>query len=101
MDSVSFNDDQLQYIDLHSFIYTRCYYTLWAANSFYFVLDFITDPSQLANYLLVEYQWQYMVKNYPQMVPPVNPNNAKIKKIFGDQGMDRVDGKQAITNQSL
>lgn len=43
-------------------------------------------PSQLANYLLVEYQWQYMIKNYPNMVPPANPNNSKIKQIFGNQG---------------
>jgi len=27
-----------------------------------------------------------MVKNYPSMVPPANPNNPKIKEIFGNQG---------------
>jgi len=43
-------------------------------------------PNQVANALFTEFQWQLYQKKYPYLIPPVNPHNAQIKKIFGDQG---------------
>jgi len=43
-------------------------------------------PDQIANALVAQYQWGITSNNYSYLVPPVNPNNAKITAIFGDQG---------------
>jgi len=43
-------------------------------------------PNQIANALLAEAQWNKYVVNFTYLLPPVNPNNAQIVRIFGDQG---------------
>lgn len=43
-------------------------------------------PSQLANYLLANWAWDYLQVNAPSFVPPKNPNNARIQQLFGNQG---------------
>eukprot|EP00055_Hartaetosiga_balthica_P002540 m.4324 g.4324 ORF g.4324 m.4324 type:complete len:578 (+) comp2213_c0_seq1:258-1991(+) len=43
-------------------------------------------PSQNAQPLITEFFWRYLEKNYPHLMPPVNPNNAEIFRIFGNQG---------------
>eukprot|EP00049_Salpingoeca_infusionum_P003096 m.63437 g.63437 ORF g.63437 m.63437 type:complete len:322 (-) comp11949_c0_seq2:272-1237(-) len=43
-------------------------------------------PTQIAQPLITDQFWQYLEANYSHLIPPVNPNNAKIEEIFGDQG---------------
>lgn len=43
-------------------------------------------PNQLANNLIAEHVWRFMEKKIPHFIGPVNPHNAKIAAIFGDQG---------------
>ncbi len=43
-------------------------------------------PNQLTQGLITEVFWEYLEQNHPNVVPAVNPNNAAIAKMFGDQG---------------
>lgn len=43
-------------------------------------------PNQDAQPLVVDVVWDLLDKYYPGILPPVNPNNAKIAQLFGDQG---------------
>eukprot|EP00026_Physarum_polycephalum_P007804 Phypoly_transcript_07872.p1 GENE.Phypoly_transcript_07872~~Phypoly_transcript_07872.p1 ORF type:complete len:447 (+),score=71.22 Phypoly_transcript_07872:193-1533(+) len=43
-------------------------------------------PNQIANALLAQTQWNKLLANYSFLVPPINPNNAQITQLFGDQG---------------
>ena len=43
-------------------------------------------PNQQTNFLLTGVTWELMRNNTPWMIPPTNPNNAKIEAKFGDQG---------------
>lgn len=43
-------------------------------------------PSQLGHKLLAEYLVQDLSEKYPGIFGEVNPNNEKIKQLFGDQG---------------
>lgn len=42
-------------------------------------------PGQIAQALSAEYMWDQL-KRYPNVLGPANPNNSKIKEVFGDQG---------------
>lgn len=43
-------------------------------------------PSQTANTLLTERLWANLTANFPQAIGAVNPHNAEIVAMFGDQG---------------
>jgi len=43
-------------------------------------------PSQLLGSLTADIMWDYLEKNYPEAIGEVNPYNAEIEKVFGDQG---------------
>lgn len=43
-------------------------------------------PSQLGNGLLAETIWKHLETKFPQALGDVNPHNAEIEKLFGDQG---------------
>ena len=43
-------------------------------------------PSQTGNMVLAEKLWKDLATNRPQWLPKLNPNNAKIQALFGDQG---------------
>ena len=43
-------------------------------------------PSQNAQPLITDQFWKYLEKEHPDIIPPVNPHNAEIERIFGDQG---------------
>lgn len=43
-------------------------------------------PSQAGQQLLADMIWVDLTSNRPNWLPPVNPNNAAIAQIFGDQG---------------
>jgi len=43
-------------------------------------------PSQITNALLAKIIWAKLEKEHPDFLGPVNPNNAAIKAMFGDQG---------------
>ncbi|KAA0155238.1 hypothetical protein FNF29_01989 [Cafeteria roenbergensis] len=43
-------------------------------------------PSQATHQLLADVIWKDLEANRPHWIPPVNPNNAKIAALFGDQG---------------
>ncbi len=43
-------------------------------------------PSQIGNALVADYMWKQIEANYPHIMPPINPNNDQIDKLFGDQG---------------
>jgi len=43
-------------------------------------------PNQVANYLAAAYFWSQFQANQPSFIGKVNPNNAKIISLFGDQG---------------
>jgi acyloxyacyl hydrolase len=43
-------------------------------------------PSQIGDTLLAQYTFDQLTKLYPNVLPPINPNNARIKQLFGDQG---------------
>jgi hypothetical protein len=36
--------------------------------------------------VLAEKLWKDLATNKPQWIPKLNPNNAKIEALFGDQG---------------
>lgn len=46
-------------------------------------------PSQIGNALVADYMWKQIEANYPHIMPPINPNNDQIDKLFGDQGTYR------------
>lgn len=41
-------------------------------------------PTQISNYLTTEVMWAKYEKD--GLLPPINPHNAEIAKLFGDQG---------------
>jgi acyloxyacyl hydrolase len=41
---------------------------------------------QWAQPLITEFFWRYLENEHKTSVPPINPNNAKIASLFGDQG---------------
>jgi len=43
-------------------------------------------PNQIANTLMAQVLWQSLLTDHPEFIPPINPNNALIQSIFGDQG---------------
>ncbi|KAJ3441527.1 acyloxyacyl hydrolase [Anaeramoeba flamelloides] len=43
-------------------------------------------PSQTGQYYLAKYLWENLNNEYPGFLPPENPYNEEIEKIFGDQG---------------
>jgi acyloxyacyl hydrolase len=43
-------------------------------------------PSQAANILMAENLWDFINDNMPEALGPINPFNAQITQIFGDQG---------------
>lgn len=43
-------------------------------------------PSQSGHMLLAKNVWEVLEADYPDLLGPINPNNAEITKIFGDQG---------------
>lgn len=43
-------------------------------------------PSQQSNALIANVTWSNLQKNYPHLLPPINPHNDLIEKQFGDQG---------------
>jgi acyloxyacyl hydrolase len=43
-------------------------------------------PSQILQSLMAEYLWEWLEKEHPDALGPVNPNNDAIQKLFGDQG---------------
>ncbi|XP_077983383.1 acyloxyacyl hydrolase-like [Glandiceps talaboti] len=43
-------------------------------------------PNQLSQALSTQYAWSKMMEQYPEVLGKENPNNAKIRKLFGDQG---------------
>jgi len=43
-------------------------------------------PSLLGNYMMSEIVWENLVKEYPEAIGPVNPNNEMIERLFRDQG---------------
>jgi hypothetical protein len=36
--------------------------------------------------LTADYLWKQLESNWPELLGSVNPNNAQIKQLFGDQG---------------
>eukprot|EP00043_Microstomoeca_roanoka_P000402 m.27633 g.27633 ORF g.27633 m.27633 type:complete len:573 (-) comp10289_c1_seq1:105-1823(-) len=43
-------------------------------------------PNQNAQPLITDQFWKYIAANFPHLLPPVNPHNTDIERIFGDQG---------------
>jgi acyloxyacyl hydrolase len=43
-------------------------------------------PNQISNSITADWMWDDMLKNHPEILGDVNPNNAKIQALFGDQG---------------
>ena len=43
-------------------------------------------PNQYAQPLVVDVMWRLIAESYPEFMPPVNPHNADIYRLFGDQG---------------
>jgi len=43
-------------------------------------------PNQIANALSSQAMWENLLRDHPGWLGPVNPNNAAISKMFGDQG---------------
>eukprot|EP01125_Pyxidicula_operculata_P007112 TRINITY_DN2423_c0_g1_i1.p1 TRINITY_DN2423_c0_g1~~TRINITY_DN2423_c0_g1_i1.p1 ORF type:complete len:538 (-),score=124.40 TRINITY_DN2423_c0_g1_i1:159-1772(-) len=43
-------------------------------------------PNQISNYLSADWTWKTLLKDHPDWLGPVNPHNADIDRIFGDQG---------------
>jgi acyloxyacyl hydrolase len=42
--------------------------------------------NQYAHALIAETIWDYLTKNHPEWLGPVNPNNDMITSVFNDQG---------------
>lgn len=43
-------------------------------------------PNQIAHSLIAEYLWGQLAENHPSFIGEINPNNAVIQQLFGDQG---------------
>jgi len=43
-------------------------------------------PNQQSGNLLSDYMWSIYETSYPHLIGPLNPHNAEIEKLFGDQG---------------
>ena len=43
-------------------------------------------PAQIGMTLLAERHLELLKQRAPQLIPPINPNNARIQQLFGDQG---------------
>jgi acyloxyacyl hydrolase len=43
-------------------------------------------PSQVGQQIMAEWLWTWLEKEHPDALGPVNPHNADIEKLFGDQG---------------
>jgi len=43
-------------------------------------------PNQISNAITADWLWSDISKNHPEIIGDVNPNNAKIQALFGDQG---------------
>lgn len=43
-------------------------------------------PGQISQALSAEYMWNQLQTKYPHVLGPANPNNNKIKEVFGNQG---------------
>jgi len=43
-------------------------------------------PSQIANGLIGAYFWEQLSQENPTFLGPLNPNNERIKSLFGNQG---------------
>jgi len=43
-------------------------------------------PSQTGNMMLSDFMFSWLEKQHPDFLGPINPNNGKIKQLFGDQG---------------
>jgi len=43
-------------------------------------------PSQIGNTLIAQGLYDWLNQNHPEALGPINPNNAQIEKLFGDQG---------------
>ena len=43
-------------------------------------------PSHLMNQILSDVVWDYLEKEFPEAIGPINPFNDDIRMIFGDQG---------------
>ncbi|EDQ91273.1 uncharacterized protein MONBRDRAFT_34989 [Monosiga brevicollis MX1] len=43
-------------------------------------------PSQLAQPLITDQLWKFLSANFSDIMQPINPHNADIDKVFGDQG---------------
>jgi len=43
-------------------------------------------PSVTGEILMGDYIWRLMERDFPDALGPVNPNNARIQALFGDQG---------------
>jgi len=43
-------------------------------------------PNQQSGNLLSDYMWGIYETTYPHLIGPLNPHNAEIEKLFGDQG---------------
>ncbi|GAU99104.1 hypothetical protein RvY_10148 [Ramazzottius varieornatus] len=43
-------------------------------------------PNQKAHALVAEVVWEKLVQEHPHVLGPVNPNNHRIRQMFGDQG---------------
>eukprot|EP00937_MAST-01D_sp_MAST-1D-sp2_P005589 g5589.t1 len=43
-------------------------------------------PSQAGNMYLAQSLWSYLEDNYPEALGAVNPHNAEIERLFGEQG---------------
>jgi acyloxyacyl hydrolase len=43
-------------------------------------------PNLISNMITAEIYVDYIQRDHPDWLGPVNPNNAKIQELFGDQG---------------
>ncbi len=43
-------------------------------------------PGQIANALIADWLWRRLELDHPSFIGAVNPNNALIERLFGDQG---------------
>jgi hypothetical protein len=43
-------------------------------------------PSTTGQMLTADYLWKQVQANWPELLGSVNPNNAQIAQLFGDQG---------------
>jgi hypothetical protein len=43
-------------------------------------------PSQIVNSMGADFIYEWLQKEHPDVLGPVNPNNAEIERLFGNQG---------------